>query len=177
MAEAIGERVGSFRSSFAGLKHFVLIMSIVIGASSASGVIARSDAVLDGILLGAVAFVAAVALAYALMAFLLWLAIRAFPVHVHRGGLRSYNALGAYTSMSWSEMSAVKDVDYVGLRYYEITSSWTGKNILIPRFLDDPAGFSARIARLVSSSHVLARTLAENKKTLSEGAPPGSPPP
>jgi len=159
MAETIGERVESFRSSFTGLKHFVLLMSIVIATSSAGGVIARSDDFLEGILLAAVAFLAAAGMAYALMAGLLWLAIRAFPVHVHRSGLRSYNLAGVYTSMSWSEMSSVKDVDYLGLRYYEITSSWSGKTILVPYFLADPAGFKARIARLVSSNHVLVRTL------------------
>ena len=175
MAETIGDRVESFRSSFAGLRPFILVMSLVIGVSSGGGVIARSESIGPGILLGAAVIPLAAGAAYALMALLLGLAIRVFPVHVHRGGLRSYNATGVYTSMSWSEMSAVKEVDYAGLRYYEISSSWTGKKILIPYFLADPATFNARIARLVSSSHVLARALGENKKARPGRASPRSP--
>ena len=159
MAETIGERVASFRSSFTGLKPFILLVSIVIGTSSGAGVFARSR----GVLVAAAAALAAVGLAYALMAGVLWLAIRAYRVHVHRGGLRSYNAAGVYTSMSWSEMSSVKDVDYLGLRYHEISSSWSGRKILVPLYLADRAGFNARVARLVSSNHVLARALAKTQ--------------
>lgn len=160
MAEAIGERVESFRSSLAGTKPFIQLMSLVIGASSGGGVIARSADVIGSIPLGAMVIVGATGAAYALLAFLLWLAIRAFPVHVHRGGLRSYNAAGLYTSVSWSEMSSVKNVDYLGLRYCEITSSESGKKILVPHALEDPAGFAARVARLVSFNHVLVRALS-----------------
>jgi hypothetical protein len=159
MAEAIGERVESFRSSIAGLKPFILLMSGIIGMSSGSGVIAKSDFAIGKILLGLVIIPVAAGAAYGLMALLLGLACRAYPVHVHRGGLRSYNAMGAYTSMTWSEMSAVKDVHYVGLEYYEITSSRSGRKILVPRFLEDPAGFRARIAGFVSFNHVLLKAL------------------
>ena len=165
MAESIGERVDSFRSSYDGLKAFILLISAVIGVSNGGRILARSEDMAGDVPLAVGVGVAAFAAAYCLMAFFLWLAIRAFPVHVHRGGLRSYNAVGIYRSMSWSEMSAVKEVDYVGLRYYEITSSWTGRKILIPRFMADPPGFHARIARLVGAHHVLLRALGKAQGT------------
>lgn len=171
MADAIGERVESFRSSFAGLKPFVLLMSIVIGTSSGGGVIARSEFTIGNVLLGVALGVAGAGLAYVLMAFLLGLAIRAFPVHVHRGGIRSYNGAGIYTSMSWLEMSTVRDVDYVGLRYYEITSSLSGKKIFVPRFLADQAGFNARVAQLVSFNHVLLKALGSTPPDTSPAVP------
>jgi len=137
----------------------VQLVSVVIGVSSGSGVIARSDDMLASVPLGMAVIAIAAGAAYALLMGLLWLAIRAFPVHVHRGGIRSYNAAGIYTNMPWSEMSAVRTVDYIGLRYYEIASLYGGK-ILLPLFLEEKAGFAARVERLTSFNHVLVRALA-----------------
>lgn len=161
MAEAIGERVESFRGSLAGMKPFALAMSAVIGVSSGGGVIARSTDPIGSIPLGALVIVLAAGAGYALMMSLFWLAIRAFPVHVHRGGLRGCNAAGVYTSMPWSEMASVKDVDYLGLEYYQIASSASGRKILVPHFLEDRAGFAARVERLTSFNHALVRALGQ----------------
>jgi hypothetical protein len=136
-------------------------MSVIIGVSSGSGVIARSEDRIASIPLGAAIIALAAGAAYALMMLLLWLAVRAFPVHVHRGGIRSYNPAGVYTNMPWHEMSGVKRVDYLGLRYYEIASSASGRKILVPHFLEDRAGFAARVERLTSFHHVLVRALGE----------------
>jgi hypothetical protein len=82
-----------------------------------------------------------------------------FPVSISQDGIRSFNFWGLYHTVAWPEVTAVKPVNLLGLRYLFIYSPKLRWPLWVPRFLADPARFKRLVLDYAGPNHPLSQAI------------------
>ena len=158
--EAVQEPVQAFRSSL--LYPFVVMMCIALvlglGVAAPELIIAMIRgtaidwrAVLIGLGAGEIfGFVLAL-----LMVFY-------YKVYVKSSSLRCFNFWGVYREVEWSEINAVKPVNFFGLEYLRVYSPKLSQPLWLPLFLADQEVFTQLVCEYAEPKNPLVRALLES---------------
>jgi hypothetical protein len=87
------------------------------------------------------------------------LAAAFFPVHVQPEGLRCYDFFGIYHLAKWSEITAVRPIWILGLRYLRVRSRDCPRVVWLPLFLAGKEEFTALVRERAGEEHMLTRFL------------------
>ena len=96
-----------------------------------------------------------------LMYVLLWPLLFVFAVRVHTLGIDGYDAYGRRLDLAWPFAGSMKTQSLLGLEYLVVEASDSRRNLWLPLFLDDRAGFDRLVAECAGRDHPLARRLGE----------------
>jgi hypothetical protein len=89
------------------------------------------------------------------------LAVLFFPVSVGTWGLRGFDAWGRYHNVQWSEMTAVRPLNLLGLKYLRVIPDKGRRAIWVPLFLADMGRFRGLIAQHAGAANPLAAALKQ----------------
>lgn len=152
-ARDLGPRVASFRASF------FIAWSVILPLAFAAFAWDAADLHEAGVPWGRLVLHASFTAAKtgAVTAAVLYLAIRAFPVHVHRGGVVGFGVHGFPASMRWEQIAEVSKTSWFGVDYLELATTGRGRRILVPCDLARPNAFIRCVAAVAGREHPLAR--------------------
>jgi hypothetical protein len=81
------------------------------------------------------------------------------PVYISRESLTAFRAGGGYRQALWSEISAVRPVNMLGLRYLRVYTFGSKYPIWVPLYLSDRERFYWRVCDFAGPQHPLAVAL------------------
>jgi hypothetical protein len=154
----VRETIAAFRMAFLPLVITILAWGVVGGALLggavlwAAGLPAREALLTLAAGIGA-GEVAGVVLGLAYIAY--------FRVHIGRWGVRAFDAYGLYHETTWEDITAVRPLNFLGLRFLRAFRAGGRRPLWLPMFLSDMRGFTALVREHAGPVHVLARGLLD----------------
>ena len=92
-------------------------------------------------------------------AFAVWLLWWFRPIYVSSECLVAFRSGGGYRKALWSEISCVRAVNVLGLRYLRLTTTSSKSSLWVPLYLSDREAFYWRVCEYAGPEHALAVAL------------------
>ena len=151
----------AFSGSVEFKSSFTIVITFVLGWAIPSGIsiILIIDGVSTGSVLGALIASTGAALAglgatASVVAY--------YKVYVRIDRLRGYNAWGKYFDLPWSDIDAIRPINFGGLRYIRIASKNDNRVMWLPLFLNHMKEFHKLVVQYTEPGNPLAQYLNDN---------------
>jgi hypothetical protein len=146
----------SFLSTFSLLLLWFWVLGLAVGSLFLLATGLWSQVTADALLVSLAVFGG---LSLILLVPLTGLVVWYFKVFVHPDGLRCCDAWGLYRSVAWSDITGVRPLNLVGLRYLLVSSSSLRGALWLPVYLVDRHRFAERVCQAAGPEHPLSRAL------------------